>query len=609
MLIRLLRKLLTTVPSPARPSPRPMEDQRSLAVSLHREGRLTEAEATYRLVLAHSPDDAAVLGLLGHCLTLQGRFDEAVEFLKRAAEIDPDSAETLFNLALAYKSQGAFLPAVSCLRKAIQLRPDFVEAYANAAEVLKLSGDYAGAESHFRKALEIAPGHAEAHYNFGIFHYNLGRPNEAIESFRRALAIKPDFALAHGSLVSVMSGAPGYTAPEIYREQRAWASRFADPLTPGAPRYANRPDRQRRLRIGYLSADLWRHPIANFFEPLLVCHDRAGFEIVCYDAARVNDAVNQRLRTRADRWIECAGLGDEALAKRIGDDQIDILVDLSAHTKNNRLPVFARKPAPVLVSYLGYPTSTGVAAIDYRISDHEIDPVAVDEYSAEKVVRLADTYYCFRAPENLPDVGPLPAVSRGHVTFGSFNNIVKLEPQTIELWSRVLNALPAAQLFLKTKSLSDAQMRQHIAALFQRQGVAEDRLILRGWEAQTAHHLAQYNDVDIALDPAHYNGATTTCEALLMGVPVVTLKGNTHLSRLGASVLRAAGLPEMVTATSEQFVEKCAALARDLPALAQLRSRLRAQVQASALMDEAGFTRALEDVYRTMWASWCDRQA
>jgi predicted O-linked N-acetylglucosamine transferase (SPINDLY family) len=194
------------------------------------------------------------------------------------------------------------------------------------------------------------------------------------------------------------------------------------------------------------------------------------------------------------------------------------------------------------------------------------------------------------------------------VTFGSFNNVVKLDPQTIDLWARVLNALPASRLFLKTKSLSDEQMRQHIAARFQRQGIADDRLILRGWEAHTEHHLAQYNSLDIALDPAHYNGATTTCEALLMGVPVVSLRGGTHLSHLGASVLKAAGLPELVAATREQFVERCVAMAQDLPALAQLRSSLRAQIRASALMDEAGFTRALEREFRSMWASWCDRQ-
>lgn len=607
MLIRLLRRLLPVLSLP-RPSLQPRNDARARAVALHRDGRFTEAAAAYRLVLAHRPDDAAVLGLLGHCLTLQGQFDDAVEVLKRAAAADPASAETRFNLGLAYKSQGAFLPAIASLQKAIGLRPDFIEAYVNAAEVFKLNGDYAAAELHFRTALARSPAHAEAHYNFGMFLYNLGRPAEAIECFRRALLHKPDFAVAHGSLVAVMSGAPGYLASEIYREQRAWASRFADPLTPRAPRYPNRVDSRRRLRIGYLSPDLKRHPIANFFEPLLACHDRAEFEIVCYDAAKAKDAVNQRLRRLAERWIDCESLDDEALAQRIRDDRIDILIDLSAHTKNNRLLVFARKPAPVLVSYLGYPTSTGMAAIDYRISDHEIDPDALTAFSSEQVVRLTDTYYCFRPPDGTPEVGPLPAVLRGYVTFGSFNNIVKLDAQTIELWARVLNALPLAKLFLKTRSLADAQMRQHIAARFLRHGVAEDRLILRGWEAQTEHHLAQYNSVDIALDPAHYNGATTTCEALLMGVPVVTLRGETHLSRLGASVLSATGLPQLVAATGEQFVDKCVALAQDLPGLAIMRRDLRTQVRSSALMNEAGFTRALEREYRNIWASWCGRQ-
>jgi predicted O-linked N-acetylglucosamine transferase (SPINDLY family) len=607
MLIRLLRQWLTGLARRDNASPADTR-RRERAVALHRDGRLAEAATAYRAILAENPRDAAMLGLLGHCLTLRGDHDAAVELLLQAAAIDAGAAEIRFNLAVAYKAKGAYALALASLNEALRLNPDFVEAHVNAAEVARLSGDYDGAETHFRAALAIDPRHAEAHYNFGIYFHNLGQPAEAIACFRRAIEVKPDFALAHGNLVAVASAAPGYGSAQILDEQRAWARRFADPLTPPAPRYANSPDGERRLRVGYVSPDLWQHPITNFFEPLLERHDRAAFEVICYDTAKVNDAVNQRLRARADGWVDCAGLDEVTLTQRIRDDRIDILVDLSAHTKNNRLPVFARKPAPVQVSYLGYPTSTGMAAIDYRLSDRVLDPDGVDHCSAEQVVRLPDTYFCFRPPPDLPAVGPLPATARGHITFASFNNLAKLNAPTVARWAQVLNALPDSKLFLKTKSLADAQMQGRVIAAFAGHGIAASRLLLRGWEAQTRHHLDHYNEVDIALDPAPYNGVTTTCEALLMGVPVVVLRGDTHLSRMGASLLVAAGLAELIAETPAGYLQKCLLLAGDPAALAGLRAQLRGRVAASALMNEAGFTRALEREYRGMWLTWCQRQ-
>jgi hypothetical protein len=382
---------------------------------------------------------------------------------------------------------------------------------------------------------------------------------------------------------------------------------FADPLTPSAPQYRNVPEESRRLRVGYVSPDFWKHPVSNFFEPVLEHHDRGEFDVYCYDTGRVDDDINRRLRTLADVWIDCAALSDDDLARRIGDDRIDILVDLSAHTKNNRLAVFARRPAPVQVSYLGYPTSTGMAAIDYRISDPVLDPDGAETFSVERVARLPHTYFCFRPPPELPAVGPLSALAAGYVTFGSFNNMTKLNAETIERWSAVLSAVPGSKLFVKTKSLEHVQMRKRLSEAFAGHGIAGSRLVLRGWEAETRHHLDHYNEVDIALDPAPYNGVTTTCEALLMGVPVVVLRGDTHLSRMGASLLRAAGLPQLIVETPKEYVEKCVSLADDLAALAALRSQLRERMQTSAVMDEAGFTRALEREYRTMWQTWCRR--
>jgi predicted O-linked N-acetylglucosamine transferase (SPINDLY family) len=342
--------------------------------------------------------------------------------------------------------------------------------------------------------------------------------------------------------------------------------------------------------------------VAFFFEPLLMAHDRSAVEIFCYSDAVRPDDVTARLQRHADHWRDVAGQSDEQFIAQVRADRIDILVDLAGHTAGNRLRAFAARPAPVQVTYLGYPNTTGVPAVDYRFTDALADPPGeADTLYTEKLIRLPRCAWCYRPPDPSPHHNPLPAQESGAVTFGSFNMPAKLSEETLDLWSQLLAAVPNSKLMLKFAALSEQSMRDHFARLFAARGVAESRLILRGRDEAVKHHLRSYHEIDIALDTFPYHGTTTTCDALWMGVPVVTLIGNAHVSRVGASLLNAVGLDDLVTTTREQFIATAAALAGDLPRLAKLRSTLRGVMQKSPLMDAAGLAREIERSYREIW--------
>jgi predicted O-linked N-acetylglucosamine transferase (SPINDLY family) len=363
------------------------------------------------------------------------------------------------------------------------------------------------------------------------------------------------------------------------------------PLSPVASDW--RPG-TRPLRVGLLSADFKTHSVSYFIEPLLARHDRDRLALVCYSNGSFGDTITLRLRDHATEWVGTATWSDSQLARRIREDAIDILVDLSGHTGGNRLSMLALKPAPVQVTWLGYPTTTGLPTIDYRITDARVDPPGYAACASERPLRLPASYFCYR-PRSEPRIGPLPADAGRPITFGSFNNMPKLGAATIRLWSRVLHALPDATLFVKTKALADASVRDALLASFATEGICAQRLRAIGWLPSGEEHLAAYNEVDIALDTFPYNGATTTCEALWMGVPVVSLAGSTHASRMGLSILTAVGLPELVASSEDGFVALAAALAQERDRLRALRQTLRERMRASPLMDEAGHAAAVAD--------------
>jgi predicted O-linked N-acetylglucosamine transferase (SPINDLY family) len=579
----------------------------TLGVANQAMGNIAEAEDSFRGALSLKPDYAAAHNNLGIALRDLKRPQEAEQSFHEAVRIQPGYAEAHNNRGNALSELGLLEKAERSLRKAIRIRPDYAEAHGNLGIVLRGMRKLVEAERSTRRALALKPDYAEAFNDLGVVLFGLGRLPEAEDGYRQALSLNPGLAVAQGNLAFLLNCVSGRSAAEIHAAHREFALRFCPPAE--SPPHANARDPERRLRVGYVSADLRRHSVAFFIEPVLAGHDRANFEIFCYSNSAHADDVTERLKSCADQWRDVSALDDEALANLVREDAIDILVDLGGFSANNRLTVFARKPSPVQATWLGYPTTTGMQQMDCRISDWVVDPEGAEGLSAERVVRLPGSYFCYGGPGLEPEVGTQPVLRDGRVTFGSFNNLSKIDPETMRLWVRVLDALPDSRLVLKSGPLAEKLTAEDVRRRFEALGLARERLILSGWKAGLNEHLQAYRDVDIALDSYPYNGATTTCEALWMGVPVVSLAGETHASRMGASILGAVGLQELVAQTPDQYLDIATGLARDPARLAALRAGLRARMRASALMDAQGFTRDLESAYREMWRSWCAEES
>jgi predicted O-linked N-acetylglucosamine transferase (SPINDLY family) len=401
---------------------------------------------------------------------------------------------------------------------------------------------------------------------------------------------------------------PGYDAKMILGELRRWNEQHAEPRKKVIAPHANDRDPDRPLRIGYVSADFRQHACAHFLLPLFCHHDRRQFEVTCYADVANPDNMTQRLRDQVQCWHKINGRTDAEVSALIRENQIDILVDLAGHTADNRLQCFAGKPAPIQVTYLGYPNSTGLSAIDYRLTDAHADPPGLtDAFCTEWLIRLPQTFLCFRPSEESPVSSALPALASGQITFGCFNALAKITAEMAGIWSQILRCLPQSRLMLKCRGLSDEDARRRLRELFP--DIAADRLVLHDWIDSRRGHLALYDQVDIALDSYPYHGTTTTCEAMWMGVPVITLAGTDHRSRVGVSLMSNVGLPELIAQTPEQYVQIAADLANDLPRLAELRRTLRSRMQASPLMDAPRFARNVEAAYRQMWRTWCETQA
>jgi predicted O-linked N-acetylglucosamine transferase (SPINDLY family) len=392
---------------------------------------------------------------------------------------------------------------------------------------------------------------------------------------------------------------------EVLAAHKAWAQRHLGRIS-GGFKFENASDPDRKLKIGYVSPDFRGHAVSYFVEPVLMGHDRSKFEVYCYSAVHKPDAVTDRLKSRADHWRDITRLPGARAAEMIHADQIDILVDLAGHTSENRLDVFAHRPAPVQVNWQGYPNTTGLSAIAYRLTDEQADPAGTTEaFHSEQLVRLPRTAWCYRPPETCPDVSDLPAKQTGRFTFGSFNRLAKVSAFTIEMWSRAVKAVPGSRLLFKTAGLDEPATAKYVREQFARHGLEGDQLDLIGNDPSTQAHLERYSQMDLALDCYPYHGTTTSCEAMWMGVPGIVLVGTTHVSRVGLSLLTSIGLPELAARSADEFVEIAARVASDLDRLAELRRTMRQRMQDSPLMDQSGFCQDIEDAYRQMWRTWC----
>ena len=605
----------------------------------HQAGRLPEAEKLYRQILAIDPRHADSLHLLGVIACDVGRHDVGMGLIHQAIGISPRIASFHFDLATALQDMGRFDQAIAYYRNAVMLEPNYLEALSNLGCLLKDMGKPNEAIAFHRRALAVEPNAPASHNNIGIALQALGqlteatnsyrqalalRPNypdalnnlgnalkdqgkinEAISSYRQALAFKPDMIDAYSNLVMLFHYVSDFSSADMLAEARRFGETVA--RSAAAMDFPNNRDPGRRLRIGYVSGDFRTHPVSYFLAHVLEAHNPADVEIFCYSNSAIADAMTRRLTEAADHLRTIAALSDAEAAAMIRRDQIDILVDLSGHTSNNRLPLFALKPAPVQVAWLGYFGTTGLVAMDYILADRFVVPAGEERHFTEIVLRLPDSYLCFDPPDMDVAIDPAPGLTDGAVTFGCFNNRAKISPATVELWSRVLKRVPNSRLLLKTITLVDAGICRDLRAQFADHGIEADRLILEG-PSPMAEYLAAYNRVDIALDPFPFTGGATTAQTLWMGVPLVTLRGDRWVGRQGESILAAIGLSELVAENPDRYIEIAAALAADPVRLSGYRSRLRAQMEASPFCDGGRFARNLEAAYRAIWRSWCEKQ-
>jgi protein O-GlcNAc transferase len=575
------------------------------ALQHHQAGQLMEAIRGYTEILASDPLHVDSLHLLGVVAIQTKRPEMAIALIEEAIRLNGMVASFHSNLGNAFENLGRIPEAIICYQAALRLDPNYYHAHANLGNVLCSSGKVDAAFTHLKRALELRSNSAAAHANLGIVFLSIDI-DRAAQYFEKAISLDPAFVPAHRNLIyALLYGAESSTALEV--RAREFGERFATPLLRRRP-FANVVDPDRRLRIGFVSGDFRKHAVSYFFEPLLAHLDRGQLEVFGYYSNSVEDAMTARLKDSFDHWRNIHALDDDAAADLIEADGIDILVDLAAHTKDNRLLVFARKPAPVQVTWLGFSATTGLQAIDYRITDVHAEPVGLTEHlNVETLWRLPRIFCCYQGADPAPAViDHPPKDDNGYVTFGCLNAYIKLTDPVLALWARVLARLPDARLMLEIFGLEETTFRAEVEARLAKCGLPLDRLLLV--PRSPANQFVLYNQIDIALDPFPSNGGTTSMDTLWMGVPLVTLAGDRFSSRMGVTILTNAGLSELIAADEAQYVEIAAALASDDGRLRSLRHNLRERVGQSPLMDQAAFARDMEAAYRSMWQIWCEQQ-
>lgn len=610
--------------------------------TLRQAERVDEAIETLHRAVAAAPTYAEAHNNLGLAYAVKYKLETAAEHLKRATELRPDLAVISNNYGALLLRLFRFDDAAKALANAVAHQPDYDEALINLGVCHYMLGNGTEAIAAYRRVLERNPDSGFAHYSLGVAYLEDQRLAEAEVEIRRALDLDPKNAMARNTLgvllleqhlVSEARAAmrdaaalntlsapvfysnyafaslyePGLSNEDIFEIHKEYGRRFATAEPALNKPHTHARDPERKLRIGYLSPDFRAHSVAFFFEALIEKHDRKQFEIALYSDTTRTDGITSALRAAADHWVETAGLTDEVLAKRIADDGVDILINLGGHTSGNRLPTCALKPAPVQIEYLGYPETSGVPAMDYRISDGRADPEGeAEQWCTEKLIRLPQSFHCYRPAGKPPDPAPAPHVARGYVTFASFNVLPKVTDTAVAAWASILKAVPQSRFYIKCKQLRDERVRDRVLGDFARHGIDAARIEMAAFVPSIREHLDRYANVDLALDTFPYNGTTTTCESIYMGVPVLTIRGRNHRGRVGLSLLSALDLDEEFVADDvADYIARAVAWGRDPRRLADIRPGLRPRMERSPLRDEVGFTKHLEQAYRAAWRTWC----
>ncbi len=606
-----------------------------IAFEYYQSGNLLKAEEYLRKAIAFQSDNAELYNNLGLVLQGIGKIDEAVEYFQKAISLEPNLSDAYYNLGNIFREKGNIDKAIDCYQKAIQHDNENYDAYVNLGIALKERGDLDEAIISYQKALNLNPENADAYINLSIALKEKGQLQEAINSCKRALNLDPEnayafvnmgnallyqgkhkeaekyfrdallkspnFYLAYSNLLCSLNYNPEYTCENIFIEHRRFSEKFekTEPNKFFKRKYRNRPS---RLKIGYVSPDFRQHSVFYFIAPILSAHRHDKFEIFCYSNVLSEDNKTSYIKKFVDKWRNVVGMPDELVAQSVRRDGIDILIDLAGHTAGNRLLLFVHKPAPLQISWIGYPATTGLSAMDYKIVDSNTDPLGETEhYYSEKLFRMKDCFLCYMPDIDAPHLSPLPVLKQKHITFGSFNNFAKMNKDVVRVWSRILKAVENSKIILKSFSFVDENTRRNAIKMFADEGVEERVVELLPPVPSIKEHLELYGRIDIALDTFPYNGTTTTCEALWMGVPVITLAGKCHAGRVGVSLLTNVGLREFIAESGEEYVKIAVRLAEDIQRLKDLRLSLRDMMKQSPLMDAKGFTLSLERCFEEIW--------
>ncbi|WP_197532324.1 O-linked N-acetylglucosamine transferase family protein [Symmachiella macrocystis] len=576
--------------------------QFNLARAYQATGETATAEAGYRRTLQVDPRHAESRLNLGNLLFDRGEIQAAIEEFRASVQCNPNFAYAHYNLGNALLEIGQTDEAIVCLQTTIQLKPDYAEAYNNLGNAYRSRDQLDEALTSFTTACRLNPQHAIAHNNRGSVLQSQGCLAEAFAAYTSSQQIAPADAATHSNALVAANYLAEQSLQELFQRHRAWAEQHAMDCPPR--QFRNVADPERRLRIGYASPDFRTHPVASFFLPLLQQHDRTAVEVTCYSNFPRPDRMTAQIEAGADRWRDVRRWSDEQMVQAVVADEIDILVDLAGHTAHNRLQVFAQKPAPVQVSFLGYPNTTGLSTIDYRITDGITDPAGEARSHSETLIPLPGPFCCYAPPKFDVEVCSLPADRKGYVTFGSLHNLAKLNPHVVETWSAVLHRVPQSRLLIARSTLSRSSAAR-LSAEFVENGIASGRIDFRQLSTTEGGYLRVYDEIDVILDAFPWSGHTTTCEALWMGVPVLTLRGNRHAGRMGASLLTHIGLHEWIAESREDYVSHAARLAAEVASLRRLRGSLRDQLLTSPVCDARRYATNIEEAYRTMWRQWC----
>ncbi|EHA8589787.1 putative UDP-N-acetylglucosamine--peptide N-acetylglucosaminyltransferase SPINDLY [Cocos nucifera] len=579
-----------------------------LGTKVKLDGDINQGVAYYKKALYYNWHYADAMYNLGVAYGEMLKFDMAIVFYELALHFNPHCAEACNNLGVIYKDRDNLDKAVDCYQMALSIRPNFSQSLNNLGVVCTVQGKMDAAASMIEKAIVANPTYAEAYNNLGVLYRDAGNIALAIEAYERCLQIDPDSRNAGQNRLLAMNYIHEGSDDKLFEAHREWGRRFMK-LYPQYTSWDNPKDMKRSLVIGYVSPDYFTHSVSYFIEAPLSHHDYANYKIVVYSAVVKADAKTLKFKDRVLKkgglWRDIYGIDEKKVAGMVRDDKVDILVELTGHTANNKLGTMACRPAPVQVTWIGYPNTTGLPTIDYRITDSLADPLTTKQKHVEELVCLPECFLCYMPSPEAGPVSPTPALSNGFVTFGSFNNLAKITPKVLQVWARILCAVPNSRLVVKCKPFCCDSIRQRFLSTLEQLGLEPLRVDLLPLILLNHDHMQAYSLMDISLDTFPYAGTTTTCESLYMGVPCVTMAGSVHAHNVGVSLLTKVGLGHLIARTEDEYVQLALQLASDVPALAELRMTLRELMTKSPVCDGAKFTKGLESAYRNMWHRYC----